>query len=223
MNSENGCIKGNEKCICFFFLPDKYAEVIATLFMIGICAGTHFLNIMIHEDIGAFLYTVSYIFDSIVLVSLVVFFVGLFWQKSLLLKQVTIVFAIYIFFSLSCFCCNFITLIFGDYYRESYNLFVIYKDFYIEKNPNTILEEDEIKRNIKIKFYLEAIAHMFSLGFMIYYYVTTSSYVEKLTESDEEFGRKLIERSSIKCGGNYGNNGKNNGTFISSYKNSSVI
>ena len=34
---------------------------------------------MIHEDIGAFLYTVSYIFDSIVLVSLVVFFVGLFW------------------------------------------------------------------------------------------------------------------------------------------------
>jgi len=34
MGSENECIKGNGKCICFFCLPDKYAEVLATLFII---------------------------------------------------------------------------------------------------------------------------------------------------------------------------------------------
>jgi len=34
---------------------------------------------MIHEEIGAFLSTAAYISDSTVLVSLLVFFVGLFW------------------------------------------------------------------------------------------------------------------------------------------------
>ncbi|ORX50025.1 hypothetical protein BCR36DRAFT_63090 [Piromyces finnis] len=77
-SGEGGCFNGKGKCCCFFFLSEKYAEVLATVFMIGICAGTHFLNIMIHEEIGTFLSTVAYIFDSTVLVSLIVFLVGLF-------------------------------------------------------------------------------------------------------------------------------------------------
>ncbi|KAL6632663.1 hypothetical protein U3516DRAFT_821150 [Neocallimastix sp. 'constans'] len=226
MNSENGCFKGNGKCFCFFCLPDKYAEVLATLFIIGICAGTHFLNIMIHEDIGTFLSTAALISDSTVLVSLVVFFVGLFWQKSFLLKQVTVVFAVYIFFSLACFCCNFITLIFGDCYRETYNLFTVYTDFYLEENPDTKLEESEIKKNLKTKFYLEVVAHMLSLGFMIYYYITTSSYVEKINETEEIYIHKILDNNNfninISDNSNSSNYGKYNRTFNSS-KNYSAV
>jgi len=84
--SSGGCFNGNGKCCCFFFLPEKYAEVLATVVMMGVCGGTHWLNIMIHEEIGSFLTTVSYIFDITIQVSLLVFIVGLFWVNILYIK-----------------------------------------------------------------------------------------------------------------------------------------
>ncbi|OUM60546.1 hypothetical protein PIROE2DRAFT_13662 [Piromyces sp. E2] len=227
-SSDSGCFNGNGRCCCFFFLPEKYSEILATLVMMGICAGTHFLNIMIHEEIGTFLTKVSNIFDVTVQVSLVVFFVGLFWQKLPLLKQVTIVFAVYIFFSLSCFCCNFITLIFGDCYRETYNLFTVYHEIYINNNPNTTKEEDEIKKDIKTKFYVEVSLHIVSLCIMVYYYIVTSSYVENIEKEGDEYGRKFLENSTntskrITMGTNNSSNFTSNNTFNTSKSGAGVV
>eukprot|EP00833_Pecoramyces_ruminatium_P009271 jgi/Orpsp1_1/1183303/evm.model.c7180000084632.1 len=110
----------------------------------------------------------------------------------ILIKQYTTIYAVYIFFSLSCFCCNFITLIFGNCYRESYNLFTVYLDIYLEEVPETEMEDDEIKSLVKRTFYIGSLLHVLSLGLMIYYYMVTSKYVEEKCDEQDEYGQKYI-------------------------------
>lgn len=84
-----------------------------------------------------------------------------------LIKQYATIYVVYIFFTLSCFCCNFITLIFGNCYRESYNLFTVYNDIYLEAHPETEMEDDEIKALIKKTFYIGSGLHVLTLLIMV--------------------------------------------------------
>ncbi|KAG4083840.1 hypothetical protein H8356DRAFT_1747239 [Neocallimastix lanati (nom. inval.)] len=181
----------HKKCIFFFFLSPKLSALITSIIMLGICVGSYFLNIMIYEEIGQFLLHVALIFGVCVIISLVVFIIGLIINHKIMIKQISTIFAVYIFFSLSCFCCNFITIIFGDCYRESYNLYTVYLYYYLEDHPDTELEDDEIKSMLKKTFYIKIVLHILTLGIMIYYYIVTSAFAEELCEGIDIQGQKF--------------------------------
>jgi len=193
---------GRSKCICFFFLSPNLAAILSTAVMIGVSVGSYYLNIMINEEIGPFLLHVARVFGVCVIISLVAFIIGILFNNMILIKQYATIYAVYIFFSLSCFCCNFITLIFGNCYRESYNLYTVYVDYYLKDHPTSELEDDQIKELVKKTFYISTALHILTLCLMIYYYSVTSAYIEERRQGKDEYGQKFVAGTN-KSSSNY--------------------
>ncbi|KAL6632831.1 hypothetical protein U3516DRAFT_866306 [Neocallimastix sp. 'constans'] len=152
---------------CFFFLPLDISAILSSIIIAGVCVLTHYLNIMINEEISTSLKTAGFIFAVVFLISLLVFIIGILMKKLILIQQLATGSAIYIFFSLACFCCSFATLLISYTFKDEYNLIIVYKDYYIDDHPDTELEEDEIISIMKKTFYLKSLAHIVLIGIMV--------------------------------------------------------
>ncbi|ORX78930.1 hypothetical protein BCR32DRAFT_294752 [Anaeromyces robustus] len=189
--------KDNAKCVPFFFLSHDISQLFSTIIIIGITVATYFFNIMLHDEMSNFVLDASRIFGICILISYTIFLFGMAWKKKLfLLSQLTITLAIYIFFCFACFSCIFVTLLFGEAYRKSYNIYHIYTNYYFDDHPDSNLEYEEVKSKIKTKFIVETIFYILSLLIMIYYYKVTSAYIEiKKASYGEDYDTSFISSS----------------------------
>jgi len=122
-------------------------------------------------------------------------------KKLILIQQEETILAMFLFFSLACFCCNFSTLISSYSFKDEYNLIYVYTGYYAAEHPDTELDEEGIINYIKKKFYLESFAHIVLLGIMIYHFFVNNSYIKKYERKingDYEDLIKNINSSSYK-------------------------
>ncbi|ORX77385.1 hypothetical protein BCR32DRAFT_270674 [Anaeromyces robustus] len=212
------CFNDKSKCCFFYFLSKDLSAVVSSIFMMGICIGTHFLNKMFDEDISSSLSTACYFFLIIVCISLIVFIIGIYWNKHLILiRQIITCISTYLFFSLSCFICNFSSLLFSPIFYDDYNLVIIYADSYIEDNYNFDEEVDydyiEIKKYIKRKLYIQSILHIICIALIIYYTSVVKAYFKE---------KELDILGEYECGVNL-NSSVNSNNNSTNHINSSLI
>eukprot|EP00833_Pecoramyces_ruminatium_P001248 jgi/Orpsp1_1/1175280/evm.model.c7180000053272.1 len=160
-----GCLsrpfEDGSKFFLFYFLSHDVAAVLSTFLITGVCVGSYYLNTMLNDELSTFIVRGSRIFGIFVLTALGIYLIGILLRKKLLLmSQITISFALYIFFSFACFSCNLITLIFGDAYRKNYNIYNIFTEYYFIDHEDSKETFDDVKKRIKLKLYMEAFLHI---------------------------------------------------------------
>jgi len=78
----------------------------------------------------------------------------------------------FIFISCSCLYYNLLSLIISENYRKFYNIFNYYTNLYFDDHPEEDYDAkfEDIKKYYKIKFSLEAFAHILVLIILVKYF-----------------------------------------------------
>ncbi|OUM63735.1 hypothetical protein PIROE2DRAFT_9673 [Piromyces sp. E2] len=176
----------NNKCFVFSFLPNTLSVAFSTLGMIAVCYGNYYLNIQIGDIISDFIPSRAKIIQICIYVSFAVFLVGLCWQLSVVL-------AIYIFFSIACFLCNFLYTVFSKSFSYYNGIFWIYTRLLVNEyeDLDDAVPWKTIEKYMAIKMAILLSVHLLVILFMIYYHTVISSYIEdEESKNNDDFSLK---------------------------------
>jgi len=179
------------KCFALTFLPPTLSVGVATLFMVFVCYWNYYLNVMmgymLTETSTSFIISRADIVQVCIYVSFGIFILGLFIKKFVfLLKQLTMVFAMYMLFSFACFLCNFLYVAFTSsyvYYYKPYWWFtrqLVNK--YQDLDDALTLKDAELtgwktlELYMNVKMIVALSVHCLVILFMLYYFKLISSF-----------------------------------------------